>query len=194
MNRLTTFSAIGQCDSPSELLAELRECVQSWAGNVARMAAIVRRLDQLGVEVSIENSMLPYIRLIAHGQLSAAAFTNLMHDQPLLDRIARLPLPLQERAADNQPFKVMEANGDHRMVRPLDMTARERRQVFAGKRLRTDAEQVGWIKEQAAKDSSKRIITEERPVSLDRRRGGIVVSGLFIPLAELAGYVAALSR
>lgn len=178
----------------TSLLSELQECLLSWAQNVARMATIIKRLDELGAEVTIDNSILPYIRLIAHGQLSANAFTQLSCEPQLLDKVMRLPLPIQERAASNEPFRVMESNGDHRMVKPLDMTPRERRQVFAGKRLRSDAEQVGFLKDQAAKDTAKAAIVADSPVTLDRRRHGIVANGLFIPLAELAGYVASLSR
>ena len=106
----------------------------------------------------------------------------------------RLPLPIQEQAADNEPFRVMQLDGSHRLVRPLDMTTRERRQVFHGKRLRSDTEQIGWLREQQEKDAAKVAVTVDRPITIDKRRCGIVANGLFIPLSELAGYVASLSR
>lgn len=187
---------VATCTDTKLLILELQQCTTDWLTNVAKMAAIVRRLDELGVEVQIENSLLPYIRLIAHGQLSANCFMACSGDVQLLERAMRLPLPIQEQIADNEPFKVMELGGDHRMVRPLDMTVRERRQVFHGKRLRTESEQIGWLREQSDKDRAKAIpaVSDDSPVELDRKRRGIVVGGYFIPIAQLGAYVAELSR
>lgn len=188
-----TLDDISSCNDTELLLSGLRECAESLLSNIMRTAAIVRRLDELGVEVAIENSLLPYIRLIAHGQMSANLFVALSGDPPLLEKAIRLPIPVQDQIANNEPFKVCELGGDHRMVRPLDMTARERNQVFRGKRLRTDAEQVGFLREHMERDAIKNKPDQERLITLDRRRNGIVVNGLFIPVAELAGYIASLN-
>lgn len=190
-----TIDSISLCDNAQELLAELSECAEDFLRQVGRMAAIVRRLDELGVQVAIENSLLPYIRLIAHGQLSANLFVACSGDSALLEKAMRLPLPLQEQVAENEPMKVLGSGGDHRMVRPLDMTPRERRQVFYGKRLRTDAEQIGFIRERVESEKAKRAVeSNETAVLVDRKRGGIVVKGHFMPTTELARYISELSR
>jgi hypothetical protein len=188
-------SQILECTDTKELIELLHEYAANTVSNVRMMAVIVRRLDELGVEVSIdENSLLPFVRLIAHGQLSPELFVTMMGDFPLLEKAMRLPIPVQERIANNEPMKVMEIGGGHRLVRPLDMTKRERSQVFHGKRLRNEAEQIGWLRDQRDKDDAKAAVTVDRPITVDRKRHGIVANGLFIPLAELAGYVASLSR
>lgn len=189
-------NTIAACDDVQLLLEELRSCQIRWLQELDKMASIVRRLDQLGVEISIENSLLPYIRLIAHGQLSSHLFLAWHCEPPLLEKAMRLPLPLQERIADNEPLKVMTVDGDHRLVRPGDMTLREIKQVFHRSRLRTDAEQVGWIRDQQLKATAKAgaTPTEGDGVAVDRKRKGIVVNGRFLSLAELAGFVASLSR
>lgn len=196
---METLSVLTDSDilasSDTQLLLEaLRECHGQFFKNLSRMAAIVRRLDELGVEVAIENSMLSYVRLIAHGQLSQSLFATWHCEPKLLECARQLPIPLQEKIADNEALKVMGLDGDHRMVRPGDMTQAEMKQVFAGKRLRTDAEQVGWLRERMQKIAAKSQPKEGPGVTLDRRRKGIVANGLFIHLTELASYVSSLSR
>lgn len=191
---LVTENQILNCDDVAALREAVLECASDLSNNIIRMAALVRRLDELGVEVAIENSMLPFVRLIAHGQLSPSLFMALLGDIPLLEKAMRLPIPMQEQIAENEPMKVLELDGDHRMVRPLDMTMRERRQVFNGKRLRTDAEQIGWLREQRDKEANKSQTVHAPDVTVDRKRKGIVAGGVFIALPELAGYVASLSR
>jgi hypothetical protein len=195
MQALAKTNQIDLCTDTDLLLEELRSCSLDLLRNVGRMAAIVRRLDELGVEVAIENSLLPYIRLIAHGQLAAESFVSLSGDAKLLERVIRLPLPLQEQIAQNEPLRVMDMGGDHRMVRPLDMSERERKQVFFGKRLRTDAEQIGWLREQFDKDRTRLSAKQSTPeIAIDRRRRGVVVNDTFIPIAQLAEWISALSR
>lgn len=194
ISRSVDQQAILECNDTATLLDGLRECTVDWMHNIAKMALYVRRLDELGVEVAIENSALPFIRLIAHGQLSANLYLALSGDGHLLERAMRLPMPMQERIADNEPLRVMLDSGDHRMVRPLDMTRNEQRQVFHGKRLRTDAEQVGWLADKAARDRAKQQPPDMPSVTVDHRKKGIVVKGVFIAVADLANYVASLNR
>jgi hypothetical protein len=189
-----TLAEIGTTDVAETLLQQLAECSCDLLRNVERMAAIVKRLDELGVRVAIENSLLPYIRLIAHGQLSSELFITCSGDMSLLEKAMRLPMPLQKQVACNEPFKIMDLGGDHRMVRPLDMTKRERRQVFVGKRLRTETEQIGWLRDQERAAKLRHAAPDEPEVSIDKKRRGIVVSGKFISLPELLNYIAALNR
>jgi len=187
-------SEISNCNDVQTLLGWLRDCQASFFSQLSRMASIVRRLDELGVEVSVENSMLSYVRLIAHGQLSQELFATWHCKPALLDAARQLPIPVQEKIAHNEPLKVMTLEGDHRMVRPGDLTRKEMRQVFCGKRLRTDAEQVGWLRGHLEKLKAKSSPIDSPGVSVDRRRKGIVANGVFISLSELAGFVATLSR
>lgn len=197
MNReisLVSALEIGNCSDVQVLLDSLRDCQSQFFSQLGRMAQIVRRLDELGVEVAIENSMLSYVRLIAHGQLSQNLFATWHCEPKLLERARQLPLPIQDKIAENEALKVMTLDGDHRMVRPGDMTIQEMAQVFAGKRLRTDAEQVGWLRNQMTKMQAKQSPSSAPGVTVDRRRKGINANGIFIPLSELAGYVSTLSR
>lgn len=189
------IARINASDDVEQLKDELASCLTMTLEHILKMAAIVRRLDDLGVQVSIDNAMLPYIRLIGHGQMSAGLLVAFAGDTNLLEKARQLPLPIQESIARNEPVKVMEIGGDHRMVPPLELTARERRLVFAGKKIRSDSEQIGFLKELAEKDRSKQLQTGGEPaVRVDKKRCGIIANGLFIPVSELAGYVASLSR
>lgn len=193
MTQMTAISDIEQCSDVGALCTLLSEKTAAICRNVCEIAAIIRRLDELGAEVAIEDAMLPYYRLIACGSLSANAFTKLCGEPSLLECVRQLPVPIQEKLAAGEPVKVMEIGGDFRMVRPLDLTKRERQQVFRGKRLRTDAEQIGWLREKLESQNIKAAVSHAE-VTVDRRRKGIVYEGRFFSLAELAGYVARLSQ
>lgn len=183
---------IDECNDIQALVERLRDCTKSFLQNVAEMAAIVRRLDDLGAKVELNDAILPYIRMIAHEQLSADCFVALCGDTRFLDRVCSLPKPLQEQIASGETFKVMEIGGDFRMVSALEMTGNERRQVFDRHRLRTEAEQIGWLRERSMKVQAKPV--PERPITVDRRRKCLIVGDIAISLSELAGYVASLSQ
>jgi hypothetical protein len=182
------------CDDAQQLMAELESSLAVTLRNVVKIAAIVRRLEELGVEISLKLAILPLIRRIAYGQLVPELFVNLQGNSALLDRAASLPIPDQQRIADNTPVKVMMPDGDHRMVPPLSLTRREITQVFGKGKLRDDAEQVGWLRERMQMEQAKAATTGEAPVLLDRKRMGIVANGHFISVSDLARYVAELSK
>ncbi len=187
------LTEIVKCDDVQRLCDALRCRSAAILHNVAEIAAIVRRLDELGADVTIDDAMLPYYRLIGHGQLSAKCFSALCGEPALLEKVRQLPMPLQEKIADGEPLKVMQAGGDCRMVRPIDMTTNERKQVFRGKRLRTDAEQIGYFRERAESQRAKAAVSEPNDITVDRKRKGIVVNGRFLSVSELANFVATLS-
>jgi hypothetical protein len=159
------------------------------------MAALVRQLEELGHEVQIELGPLPFLRKIAYGNMIPELYVALECDPQLLSRAGSLPTPDQERIARNEPLKVMELNGDHRLVPPLSMTRREIAQVFAKGRVRSESEQVGWLKDRARREQQKSFpLGDEAIVKIDRKRRGIVANGLFVPAADLAHYLGELSR
>lgn len=185
---------IETCGDVSVLVEQLTICSGSILENIETMAKIIRRLDELGADVQIDNGMLPYIRLVAHNNLPASCVSALCGDTKLLDQVCRLPRPDQLKIASNEPLRVMEIGGDFRMVRPLEMTRAERQQVFGANRMRTDSEQIGFLREKIQRAQAKVPPPSPRPISIDRKRKGLVVGELFIPLSELAGYVSSLSQ
>lgn len=193
-SQVCEVESIAECSNVQVLIDRLKGCASQFLNNIAEMAAIVRRLDDLGAKVDLDNTILPYIRMIAHEQLSPDCFVALCGDTRFLDRVCGLPKPLQEKIASGETFRVMELGGDCRMVSALEMNANERRQVFDKHRLRTDSEQIGWLREKMQRSQAKAPPPSPRPISIDRKRKGLIVGELFIPLSELAGYVSSLSQ
>lgn len=186
------ISRLSVCDDPSQLIEELVGALEITVEQVVKMAAIIRRLDELGVEITIPIGPLPFLRRIAYGQMMPELFVNLQGDTTLLERVSTLPRPDQERVSQNKPFKVMSIDNDHRMVPPLSMTRQEIKQVFGIGKVRDDAEQVGILREQIQKSRIKQMDIPTEAVKVNKRRGGVEVGKLFIPRKELARYLAEL--
>lgn len=110
----------------------------------------------------------------------------------VLRMASRLPIKDQQHIADGQAVKLMLIGGDHLMVKPCDMTAEQRSQVFSTNSIRTEAQQIAWLTQRQQSRSCK---AAPRPdVLLDRRRHGIVVGEVFIGAEALAGYLADLAK
>lgn len=181
---------ISRCVDVQKLTEMLHETLSITINSVVRLAAIVKRLEELGAEVSLASPILPYIRRIAHGQILPELFVSLQGDQALLDKAATLAIPDQRRFAENKPLKVMALGGNHRMVPAQLLTRREIRQVFGRGKLRTDTEQIGWLNDDAIKKLPSAHASE---VVLDKRRGGILVNGTFVSATDLAHYLSELT-
>jgi len=169
------------------LLAELKELLEINIPNLIRQAWLIRRLEELEIEVTIQVPALKYVRKVAYGQLAPELFVSLGGCGALLERASRLPMPEQKKIAANQPIKVMELGGDFRMVPPLSMSTQDIQQVFGRDEIRDDAAQVAWLK---GRQTRRAIETHDTPeVQLDRKRGGIVVGGHFVAATEMANYL-----
>lgn len=140
-----TISEISVETDVQVLLTRLEALVAFTVHAVAEMGAIVRRLEELGHEVTIQLGIVHYLRLVGHGQLSAELLVNVQGNRLLLDQAMRLPLPMQQSIARNEPVRVMNAGGSHRMVPALELEDHEIRQVFFRGRMRTEAQQIGYL-------------------------------------------------
>ncbi len=172
------------CDS-QWLLSELQRSFDLSTKHIVRMAAIVRRLDDLGAQIDIQSSVLPYLRKIAHGNLSADLFVAMQGYKTMLDVASTLPTPVQLQIAKNEPLKVMSTNGDFRMVPPLSMTTKEISQVFAKGRIRDEAEQVGIHRQSLENRTHLARHPSRETVRLDRKKKGIFVGETFVSLIEI---------
>lgn len=183
---MMSLSQIQACDDTQALLKELSAALALTVDSVRKCAAIVRRLEEMGVTIEITSLPLRELRLIAHGQTCAELFIA-CGGTPLFDRTKSLPMPDQLRVAKNEPLKVMELDGDHRMVPPLSMSSFEVSKVFGRNSIRNDAEQISWMRSRQERMAAPRSI--EPSVAVDKRRSGIVVGDVFIPRKELARYL-----
>jgi len=180
------LDSIRECRDANALLEGLRQDFEITTERLILAAARVRQLEELGIEVSIHVPAMKFVRKIAYEQMLPELFVELSGKQMLLDRASQLPIPEQRKIAENKPMKVMEVNGDFRMVPPQDMTAAEIQQVFGKGELRSETEQVGWLRQRMA----RRSVIEQPEVTLNRRNKSIYVSGAReLTFAELTSYV-----
>lgn len=179
--------------SVDDLRKALIQGLQATAANFLRLAFIVRELEERGDNLSELNSrLLTYLRLIAHGQLSAAVLVKFQGSQLIIEKVAALPMPDQLRLAEGQSIRLVVRDGSsytHRMVQPLEMTPEQISQAFTRGAIRSEPEQINYLesKSRTAKDSK----SNRRGVSPCPERGGILAGRYFIgkedALRALAG-------
>lgn len=190
------LARIREIKDPEALLRELAACINLTVENVILAGECIKELDAQGVEIKLGVANLSYLRRVAYGQVSAQLLVN-AEGSAVLDVATTLPLPDQERIAANEPIKIPMLGGDdHRIALPLEMSKRDVQLVFAKGRIRKPSEMVSLLREWADKEAAKATIKAkaESPVKVDRKRGGLIVGDTLIPTAELARYLAELSR
>ena len=180
--------AIAISENSEWLLEQLKDSLSITVRHVIKVAALLRRLEERGVEVDIEFSLIPLLRKVSYGQVLPELVVTLQGDATLLNKAASLAIPEQRVFAKNEPVKVMQAGGSHRMVPPLSLTRRELRQVIHRGKIRSDAEQIGWLSDEQQKQAASKGTTDHE-VTVDRRRKGIVANGVFISSMDMVRFL-----
>ncbi len=184
---------INSCENASQLNGMLNGFLLAGTKTIILVATIIRRLDELGEPVTVELSTVNLLRRVAYGQVHPELVAKLQGNSFLLERSSHLPILQQLAIANNEPIKVLELDGDHRMVPPLSLTQNMIYQVFGRSGFRNDSEQICWLRDR--REAKKiREVEFENPITIDRKRKGIVCGGIFVPAAELARCVAELTK
>jgi len=188
-------AAIEQMQDCLELRKMMIDALSLSVEQIIRLAAIVRRLEELGDDLSDMNfTLLPQLRKVAYGQVLPELVVNLIGKPLLLRKACALPIPDQQRIAADDALKVMESGGDHRMVPVSKMSGRDINQVFGPDCIRDDAEQASWLREKANAKPPTEAKWDREKIYLDRRRQGLVVGKRFIPASDLAHYLSQLTE
>lgn len=180
------YERIMACDDAGQLIEQLKEALSITLAGVVTSAAIVKRCDELGIDIEARLgcrlAILPVLRQIADGQILPELYVALHTRINLFRRAAALSHKEQRLIVENEPLKVMEEGGTHRVVAPLDLQPHEVSQVFAPGRLRNETEQVGHIKDQHRKVALKAAatVTDDAEPLIDRKRDGVWVGHKFI--------------
>lgn len=186
LEEVATWTDVGQ------LTSYLDDAFRLTISGVLRAAAAVRRLRELGADITAGVGVAPFLERIAHGQLDPELFINLQGRTQLLTKAASLPLPLQREIAADKPVRVMELGGTHRMVPPSDLRPKEIAQVFDNGRLRSDGEQVGYLRERLAETSTIEP-AEDPAIRLDRKHKRVwIPCARYLSEAEIVGLLAEL--
>ena len=185
--------------STDQLKVELARVLRITAESLVRLALVVKTLEDRGEDLSdIRVGLLPYLRLIAAGQLLPEVVVRFAGAPALIRVIGALPVQDQRRLAAGEPIPLYLRRGDgtveHRLADPLAMTRDQVQQAFARDHIRDQAEQILVLESRltrpakTVRESDKRIGN----IRVDRGRGGIVVRRTLIPLADLLEAVAEL--
>ena len=166
-----------------QLRMELTECLDTTRRTVIRMAAIVRRLEELGEDLSdLKLSVLRYIRRIAYGQMDAEVLVKFQGSPRILRIVSNLPLPDQQKLIESESVELLTGDGgDRRKVPLLAMSGSEFRQAFSYDGIRDDAEQMSWLR-----NNKPSVVNHDKTrLMVDRDRGGLVFGSRFFSQAEI---------
>jgi hypothetical protein len=158
-------------------------------------AAAVKRLRELGAEITVGAGVVPFLERIAHGQVDPQLFLSLQGRPHLLKKVATLPLPLQKEFAADRPVKVWGLGGpdDVRDVPVSALRPSEISQVFDDGRLRSDGEQIGWLRERLQKQAPAHEPIDEPAIKLDRKHKRVwIPNARYLSEAEIVGLLAEL--
>ncbi len=184
--------------STDDLKGALLECLRITARALRDAAFIVHELEERGEDLdALKMSWMKWLRLIAHGQVSADAVARFAGKVTLLDAVGGLPLPDQDRLAGGEPVRLLVYTTDgkptHRMADPRDLTPDQIRQVFDKRCIRNEAAQALYLDDKRQK-AARAVPSAVGELKIDRERSGVMHGRKFIPLADLVAAVKALQN
>lgn len=176
---------------------EFADSLRVTAERIIRMAAIIRIKESRGDDLTAlarRFTWFGYLRRVAYGQVLPDVLVKLQGHPLLLARAATLALPDQRQLIEQETVGVASIEDGKiavRAVAPSEMTRSEIVQVFARDHIRKPEEQASYLRSVAPKVRRR---TPKTGVVLDAKRGGIYVNGEFVSRADLAKYLADLTR
>ena len=167
------------------------------ADDLREMAAIVAELERRGEDLSgLRLGIVDHLRRIAAGQLLPEIVVRYAGYPQLLRVATGLPLPDQEKMLGESSVQLAvwrEGRVEFRQVDPLCLSPAQLRQVYAGDRIRSESEQIGYLESRAAPAKPKPV--RRGKVWADRQRGALrygkavlAVGDVLAALAELRGF------
>lgn len=182
---------ISACDDKDELHALIAALSMNVVSDVMLLAACVKRLTTLDPSCEIDLPILPYLRKVADGSVAPELVARVMGGR-LLAKASALPLADQRKVASDDPVKVMQSDGDHRMIKPSQLSDQQVLQIFSGIRMRNEAEQITWLKE---RDERRRIKAAAKPAAeITYTKHSAIVGGVELSTAMLAQMLAKLTK
>ena len=187
-----------QAMTESQLRSYLAERLRLTADNLMEMALVIRELDQRGVDLGeLRISLLVYLRRIAYGQTLPEVVALLAGRRDLLQRVAFLPLPEQQRCIDEKGLTVVTGevtNGqlDSRRRPLLDLEPWEVRQIFGPEGLRSELQQAAWLKGQAVRTTQQQQPRIERPTYVIEKNALVINRPTRLTKRDLSKILAAM--
>jgi hypothetical protein len=169
-----------------ELFAEIRRRASLTAENLLHLAILVVMAEKRGYGERLQQmrwTLLPYLRRIAYGQVRPQLVADFAGSSGVLRKLTALPLPEQDRVLKGGIPVVFREGGQtqKRTVPVAKMSYQEINQVFATDHIRDEGEQLSYLTSRPAPIEVK----ATAGYLIDRKRRGIVVSGVFISRKEM---------
>lgn len=198
MNDLSTLTQQLEALSQPELLAAIKDGFRRTVECVLRLATAVGVYERRGFDLGeLRLSILPSLRLIAEGRMSAEAYLHFSRSPEVLKRLSGLPLADQMRLAEGKRVSVcvQKADGsiDKTLLDPRYLSREQVAQVFGTDHLRDEAEQQPLVRQRIAdrvRPKRERIDGAE----VDRERGGVCVGKKFFPVSSLQRWLRCLEK
>jgi hypothetical protein len=174
-----------------------KDMVLSFAIGLRKLVWIYMRARDLKAppEVMEDLRIVRYLDKMAAGIVLIELVAK-FYDRPnLLSRLATLTPEDQRRFIADEKIPLVEAGskGDTRLVRPSEMTQVQINQLFSPEGIRTEAEQVLYLSDEAKKREAPPVT--EDPFTLNRSRKEIVIhQPATIKLSQLKRWVAELTK
>lgn len=181
-------------DTPQKRLLALREALEGSVRLVVRAAAILHAMVSAGDDVSaLPTTTRKWLLLIHARQMLPEVFTEM--SGVMRDRVSRLPLPQQARllAGERVPMLIISSGGyDELKVDIRKLSPDQIKQVLTNSgTVRDTEEQRAYLEDMKLK--ARKVVTPTSDVKIDKRRGGIVVAGVFLSASDMARYLASLT-
>jgi len=177
--------------SNDEIKSQIRQLLDRSAETFKELAARMRLLKDRGVDLSdLRTGLGIWIERIAYGQIRAEVVAAFQVSIFLLNQIARLPVPDQDRLLPSDAtVEVAIRQGESfttLRMKPIALTKAQRYQVFAPDHLRSVEEQVVYLRSQIIPVKPKRVFPG---IEVDKRRRCVRIGNREIHAKELADLV-----
>lgn len=164
------------------------ERIKTTLGDIANafisLAGLIAQYEEKGFDMDLLRREIPisyFLRLVSTGQLCANAFRRLMTKPNLLRKVARLPLPDQEKIAGGEALEVaeiIEGNFEIRKLAVEQLTPKQISQVFETESIRTIAQQRTWIEEKRQSSFKGTLVSSNPNYAIHGSKGiDIMVEG-----------------
>lgn len=173
-NLVDDYAEIANCEDQTWITNQLATAVDLTIKHVARIAALLRRAEELGIEVDISVGPVNFLRRIAYDQMLPELYIAFEDEPQLLNRLGQLPLPDQKKIASGKPLKVCLLDADDKITNVMlpvrEMTQAQVRQVISKGRIHSESEQLNRLRDRIQISSSAK---KQSPYTVDSKRGTV---------------------
>ena len=189
--QLETETVVTIDDKESRKARYLSGIKQAEGGFLAAAQAFCE-MEAKGDDISfVRHGLRQVLRAIGGGRMLPECYTNFKG--PLQRMLMQMPMDVQRDVISGAPLPLVIIKPDGQGVETLQVQAQvlepiQIRQIFGKEAIRTEGEQRVWIEAQQLRRKPLPSTVDD-PVTVNRKRDGIDVNGIFICKKALLGYM-----